>query len=243
MEAFTFSNSANLSFQWTFGQRKRSGEPTGLQCSFKGGIPSPEEENYCCGGFSTSSQSLPLCLKIVVVSFPSLRRKPVASSTLSKANRICSPSTASTGWFDITTVSPIRPANIASGITAHFVRGRARYRQCQSLQAKLCSTSLTSRRFSDVAILDTWSPRPEEGAETLARAAKLLRARSMLGQISMMTILLVLGSIWMVLSLVFCLALCAAAARPLSECEVGVEVVEPRLARMRADDVSVLCLR
>jgi len=65
----------------------------------------------------------------------------------------------------------------------------------------------------------------------------------MLGQISMMTILLVLGSIWMVLSLVFCLALCAAAARPLSECEVAVEVVEPRLARMRADDVGVLCLR
>jgi len=65
----------------------------------------------------------------------------------------------------------------------------------------------------------------------------------MLGQISMMTILLVLGSIWMVLSLVFCLALCAAAAKPLTECEIGVEVVEPRLARMRADDVSVLCLR
>ena len=65
----------------------------------------------------------------------------------------------------------------------------------------------------------------------------------MLGQISMMTILLVLGSIWMVLSLVFCLALCAAAARPLTECEVAVEVVEPRLARMKADDVGVLCLR
>jgi hypothetical protein len=65
----------------------------------------------------------------------------------------------------------------------------------------------------------------------------------MLGQISMMTTLLALGSIWMVLSLVFCLALCAAAARPLSECEVGVEVVEPQLARMRMDDEGVLCLR
>jgi len=95
---------------------------------------------------------------------------------------------------------------------------------------------------ADVAILDTWSPQPEEGAETLARAAKLLRARSMLGQTSMMTTLLVLGSIWMVLSLVFCLALCAAAARPLSECEVGVEVVEPRLARMRAGAKGVLCV-
>ena len=68
----------------------------------------------------------------------------------------------------------------------------------------------------------------------MACDAKLLRARSMLGQISMMTLLLVLGSIWMVLSLAFCLALCAAAAKPLSECEVCVEVVEPRHARMRA---------
>ncbi len=64
----------------------------------------------------------------------------------------------------------------------------------------------------------------------------------MLGQISMMTTLLVLGSIWMVLSLVFCLALCAAAAKPLSECEVGVQVVGPRHARSRADDESVLCV-
>ncbi|PYJ87380.1 MAG: hypothetical protein DME22_01840 [Verrucomicrobia bacterium] len=65
----------------------------------------------------------------------------------------------------------------------------------------------------------------------------------MLGQISMMTILLVLGSIWMVLSLVFCLALCAAAAKPLAKCEVGVEVLEPQHQRMRANDEGVLCLR
>jgi len=77
----------------------------------------------------------------------------------------------------------------------------------------------------------------------VASDAKLLRARSMLGWISMMTILLVLGSIWMVLSFVFCLALCAAAAKPLSECAVGVEVVEPRHARMRTDDEGALCLR
>src|SRR5437764_2235179 len=64
---------------------------------------------------STRSQSLPLCLKIVVVSVASFKRNDVASSILSKANRICSPSTASTGWSDITTFLPIRPANMLDG--------------------------------------------------------------------------------------------------------------------------------
>ena len=64
------------------------------------------------GGFSTLAQSNPLCRKIVVVSEPDLKRKPVASSTLSKANKICSPSTATIGRSDMIIRSPILPVNI-----------------------------------------------------------------------------------------------------------------------------------
>ena len=44
----------------------------------------------------------------------------------------------------------------------------------------------------------------------------------------MATTLLVLGAIWLALSLVFCLALCMAAAKPLPPFEPEAECLEPR---------------
>jgi hypothetical protein len=72
---------------------------------------------------STSAQSRPLCLKMDVVSEPDLKMKPVASSTLSNANKICSPSTATIGRSDIMIFSPILPVNIRDWVQAITVRG------------------------------------------------------------------------------------------------------------------------
>ena len=64
------------------------------------------------GGLSTLAHSKPLCRKIAVLSVPDLKRKPVASSTLSNANKICSPSSATIGRSDMIILSPILPVNI-----------------------------------------------------------------------------------------------------------------------------------
>ena len=57
----------------------------------------------------------------------------------------------------------------------------------------------------------------------------------------MTTTLLVLGAIWVGLSLLFCLALCVAAAKPLPKPED--KVAERKRARREPVDANALCAR
>jgi hypothetical protein len=59
----------------------------------------------------------------------------------------------------------------------------------------------------------------------------------------MTTTLFVLGAIWMGLALVFCLALCAAAARPLPKCEAEEPLIEPQQEMMETVDDDACCVR
>jgi len=141
MGASVFLDSANLSSLWIFGLRKRNGVPMVPRCSSnRKGLRSGRSRlgrNYSwLLGLSILSQSLPLCLKMVVVSVASFRRNPVASSTLSNANTICSPSTASIGWSDITTFAPILPVNMPDGCRARFVQTRFGARQIKCRRDK-----------------------------------------------------------------------------------------------------------
>ena len=63
-------------------------------------------------------------------------------------------------------------------------------------------------------------------------------------EMRMTTTLLVLGAVWMGSSVVFCLALCVAAARPLPQNDVGEEqFVEPERETIEAVDENAVCLR
>jgi len=59
----------------------------------------------------------------------------------------------------------------------------------------------------------------------------------------MATALVVFGGIWMALSLIFCLALCVAAARPRPEFEAEEQSLEPQSATKNAADEGALCVR
>ncbi len=59
----------------------------------------------------------------------------------------------------------------------------------------------------------------------------------------MTTTLLVLGAIWVGAALLFCLALCAAAAKPLPECEAEKPRVEPQHEMIEAVDDDACCVR
>ena len=59
----------------------------------------------------------------------------------------------------------------------------------------------------------------------------------------MTTTLLVLGAICVGLSLVFCLALCAAAAKALPKLEAQEEFIEPEHQPIHAVDEDALCVR
>ena len=78
-----------------------------------------------------------------MVSEPDLKRKLVTSSTLSKANKICSPSSATIGRSDMIIFSPILPVNIPDWSQAITVRGVAdrfagkRYRTASPLSKSL----------------------------------------------------------------------------------------------------------
>lgn len=60
---------------------------------------------------------------------------------------------------------------------------------------------------------------------------------------NMTTTLLVLGGIWVTLSFLFCLGLCAAAAKPIPEFEGGEGYIEPKCHAMEEMGDAVLCAR
>jgi len=59
----------------------------------------------------------------------------------------------------------------------------------------------------------------------------------------MATTLLVMGAIWAGLSLLFCLALCVAAAKPLPTLEAQEEFNEPEHQPIHAVDEDALCVK
>ena len=59
----------------------------------------------------------------------------------------------------------------------------------------------------------------------------------------MTTTLLVVGAVWMALSLVFCLALCVAAAKPMPKLEVEEEYFEPEHETMEQVEEEAVCVR
>jgi len=67
--------------------------------------------------------------------------------------------------------------------------------------------------------------------------------QSLLANNSDMMTLLVLGAIWMALSLVFCLGLCVAAAKPLPKTEAGKELADLKPPTMKTVDEDALCIR
>jgi len=76
------------------------------------------------------------------------------------------------------------------------------------------------------------------------RPSTLPLVRSMLPpKMHMTTTLVVVGAIWMALSLVFCLALCVAAAKPLPKAEVEEEFVAPEFESIEAVDEDAVCVR
>jgi hypothetical protein len=58
---------------------------------------------------------------------------------------------------------------------------------------------------------------------------------------NMTTTLLIVGAIWVALAFVFCLALCAAAARPLPEFDGGERLFEPESQATEEIGEGVLC--
>ena len=215
------------------------------------------------------AQSNPLCRKIVVVSEPDLKRKPVASSTLSKANKICSPSTATIGRSDMIIFSPILPVNIPDLSQAITVRGVAdRFAGKRHRTASPLSKSLNGIRKCDDddqrntrgAANGTYTAKPMLGTtasriETRAasrqanhpynfpRIAQFFRAARWLlnNTSSMTTTLFVILGAWMLLSLIFCLALCVAASKPVPESEAHEESFE--ISQQHAAHEHVLCLK
>ena len=73
--------------------------------------------------------------------------------------------------------------------------------------------------------------------------AILPMVQSLLANNSDMMTLLVLGAIWMALSLVFCLGLCVAAAKPLPKTEAGKELADLKPPTMKTVDEDALCIR
>lgn len=95
----------------------------------------------------------------------------------------------------------------------------------------------------DVEILDTfWQSKNIFGRDI--RHANLPVVQSMLcADLSMTTTLLVLGAVWMGSSVVFCLALCVAAARPIPQNDVEEQFIEPERESMEVADENAVCVR
>jgi len=62
-------------------------------------------------------------------------------------------------------------------------------------------------------------------------------------EMSMTTTLLVLGAVWMGSSVVFCLALCVAAARPIPPNDFEEQFIEPERESMEVADENAVCVR
>jgi len=62
-------------------------------------------------------------------------------------------------------------------------------------------------------------------------------------EMRMTTTLLVLGAVWMGSAVVFCLALCVAAARPLPQNDVEEQFIEPERETIDVADENAVCVR